>query len=229
MVSLRVALPLCLATSVKSPVIVACCHSSCICEGVHDAIIDEEMWDKAHEKRIAQAKKYEHVNIGKNQRIHLLSGLIKCPVCGAGMYGNKSIKNKNGKHYKDYYFYGCKHRSLIRGVDCTYRKQLQEEKLDNAVAEIIAKLVGNPKFAEVMKKKINMNVDTRAIDAEISNYERQIAQFTGTKTSIENQIDSLDVMDKHYDRKMSDLQKRLDKMYDNIDDTENSLLSKKAQ
>lgn len=200
-----------------------------VCDGIHDAIIDEDMWNKVREKRLAQAKKYEHVNIGKNQRIHLMSGLLKCPICGAGMYGNKSIKNKNGKHYKDYYFYGCKHRSLVRGGNCTYRKQLQEDKIDDAVAEIIAKLVGNPKFAKMMKKKINMNVDTKAIDAEIANYERQISQFTGTKTKIENQLDNLDVMDKHYDKKANDLQERLDKMYDNIDDTENSLEDAKAR
>ena len=34
-----------------------------------------------------------------------------CPVCGAGMYGNKAIKKrKDGSNYKDFYYYGCKHR-----------------------------------------------------------------------------------------------------------------------
>ncbi len=27
-------------------------------------------------------------------RTHLLSGIVKCPICGAGMFGNKSIKYK---------------------------------------------------------------------------------------------------------------------------------------
>ena len=26
--------------------------------------------------------------------MHLLTGLLKCPICGAGMYGNKSVKHK---------------------------------------------------------------------------------------------------------------------------------------
>ena len=34
----------------------------------------------------AQAKKYEKVNRDKREKIHLLSGILKCPVCGAGMY-----------------------------------------------------------------------------------------------------------------------------------------------
>lgn len=194
-----------------------------LCDGVHEAIVDAELWEKAQVKRKAQAKKYEHVNKGKDEKIHLLSGLLRCPMCGAGMYGNKSIKNRNGKHYKDYFYYGCKHRTMVRGHKCTFNKQLQEEKLDGAVAEVIGKMVSNPKFADMMQKKINMKVDTTAIDTEIANYQKQLGQFIGTKRSLEKQIDSLDVEDRHYDRKLSDLQDRLDKMYDNIDDTESKL------
>lgn len=184
--------------------------------------MSEELWKEAQKKRITQAKKYEHVNRG-NSRIHLLSGLLRCPVCGAGMYGNKSIKRKNGKHYKDYYFYGCKHRQLNRGHKCTYRKQLHEEKLNAAVAEVIGKMVSNSKFASVMQSKINMKVDTKEIDTEIENYAKQHTKYIGTKRSLEKQIDNLDVCDKHYDRKLNDLQKRLDKMYDSIADTEDML------
>ena len=51
-----------------------------------------------------QAKKYEHVNKAKGTRMHLLSGIVKCLVCGAGMYGNKSgKKNKVGTKYKDFF------------------------------------------------------------------------------------------------------------------------------
>lgn len=198
-----------------------------VSEGVHEAIVDEELWNLAHEKRMAQAKKYEHVNKGKN-RTHLLSGILRCPVCGAGMYGNKSIKHINGKKYETF-FYGCKHRTMVRGHACTYRRQINEGKLDAAVAEIISKMVGNPKFASVMQSKINLKVDTESIDKEIANYKKQCTQYIGTKKSLEKQMDSLDVLDKHYDRKMSDLQKRLDKMYDCISEVEDKLEDAKTR
>ena len=82
-------------------------------DGLHEAIIPEDVWNAAQAKLIAQAKKYEHVNKGKNERTHLLSGIVKCPICGAGMYGNKSIKyKKDGTKYKDFFYYGCKHRGM---------------------------------------------------------------------------------------------------------------------
>ena len=193
-------------------------------DGIHEPIVSMDLWDKTQGKRQSQGQKYEHVNKRKDTKIHLLSGLIKCPICGVGMYGNKSIKKKsNGEHYKDYFYYSCKHRSLARGYRCTYNKQLQEEKLDAAVSEIIGKLVGNPKFADMMQQKINIKTDTAKVEKEIANLQKQLGQHIGTKRSLEKQIDNLDTEGKHYNRKLSDLQDRLDKQYDYIDDVEKAL------
>ena len=69
------------------------------------------------------------------------------------MYGNKSIKyKKDGTKYKDFFYYGCKHRGMQRGHKCDYRKQIREELLDDAVTEVIVKLVSNPHFAAMMQK-----------------------------------------------------------------------------
>ena len=111
-------------------------------DGRHEALVSEEVGEQAQVKVAAQAKKYEKVNRDKREKIHLLSGILKCPVCGAGMYGNKSIKKrKDGSNYKDFYYYGCKHRNMTRGHKCDYKKQVHEEMLDASVAEVISKLV----------------------------------------------------------------------------------------
>lgn len=114
-------------------------------DGLHEALVSEEVWEQAQVKVAAQAKKYEKVNRDKGEKIHLLSGILKCPVCGSGMYGNKAIKKrKDGSNYKDFYYYGYKHRNMTRGHKCDYRRQVHEEMLDVAVAEVISKLVSNP-------------------------------------------------------------------------------------
>ena len=199
-------------------------------DGLHEEIVSEELWHKAQVKLLAQAKKYEHVNRGKDTKIHLLSGIVKCPICGAGMYGNKSIKHRpDGTKYKDFFYYGCKHRTMIRGHKCDYKKQINEELLDDAVAEVIVKLVSNPEFAAMMQEKISMKVDTSAIEQEISNYEKQLRQSYSTKSKLMEEIDSLDPDDKHYIRRNADLDDRLYKMYDKIEDTENLLIAARAK
>ena len=199
-------------------------------DGLHEALVSEEVWEQAQVKVAAQAKKYEKVNRDKREKIHLLSGILKCPVCGAGMYGNKSIKKrKDGSNYKDFYYYGCKHRNMTRGHKCDYKKQVHEEMLDASVAEVISKLVSNPKFSDLIRSKINMEVDTSALDQEIANYEKQLRQLYHNKDTILSDIDSLDYEDKHYQRRKTDLENRLYKTYDKIDEAEELLISAKTK
>ena len=199
-------------------------------DGLHEGIVSEDLWHEAQVKLLAQAKKYERVNPGKDTKVHLLSGILKCPVCGAGMYGNKSVKYKSdGTKYKDFFYYGCKHRSMTRGHKCDYSKQVNEELLDSAVAEVIVKLVSNPRFAGIMQKKINMKVDTAAIEQEIANYEKQLRQNYSIKARLMEEIDSLDPDDRHYLKRKTDLDDRLYKMYDKIEDTENLLIAARAK
>ena len=199
-------------------------------DGQHDAIIEEDVWQAAQVKLLAQAKKYEHVNRGKDTKTHLLSGIVKCPVCGAGMYGNKSIKRKkDGTKYKDFYYYGCKHRTMTRGHKCDYKKQIREELLDDAVAEVIVKLVGNPKFAAMMQEKINCKVDTVTIDGELADFEKQLRQYYVVKLKLAEEIDSLDPDDRHYIKRKADLDDRLYRMYDKIENVETQLIETRAK
>ena len=199
-------------------------------DGLYEGIVTEELWHEAQVKLLAQAKKYEKVNHGKDNKIHLLSGIVKCPICGAGMYGNKSIKHKSdGTKYKDFFYYGCKHRTMTRGHKCDYKKQVNEELLNGAVAEVITKLVSNPKFAAMMQEKINMKVDTTAIEQEIAAHEKLLRQSYSTKSRLMEEIDSLDPDDKHYIKRKADLDDRLYKMYDKIEDAENLLIAARAK
>ncbi len=201
-----------------------------VVDGLHEGIVSEEMWNQAQVKMIAQAKKYEHVNKAKDTRTHLLSGLVKCPICGAGMYGNKSIKHrKDGTKYKDFFYYGCKHRTMTRGHKCDYKKQINEDVLNAAVVEVITKLVANPRFASMMQEKINIKVDTTVIDQEITALEKQLKQSYAVKRKTLEEIEALDPDGRHYKRLKADLDDRLYRMYDNIDDQEQSLIEARAK
>ena len=104
-----------------------------------------------------------------------------------------------------------------------------EEMLDASVAEVISKLVSNPKFSDLIRSKINMEVDTSVLDQEIANYEKQLRQLYHNKDAILSDIDSLDYEDKHYQRRKTDLENHLYKTYDKIDDAEKLLVSAKAK
>lgn len=199
-------------------------------DGLHEGIVSEELWNAAQVKLLAQSKRYEPVNRSKTEQAHLLSALVKCPICGAGMYSNKCTKRKkDGTPYKSFSYYSCKHRKMQRGQKCDFNKQIQEEVLDNAVVEVIIKLVSNPKFAAMMQEKINSKVDTTAIEQEITAAEKQLRQYYSVKSKIMEEIDTLDPDDRHYIIRKSDLDERLYKMYDKIEEAENNLMDARAK
>ena len=146
------------------------------------------------------------------------------------MYSNKCTKHKkDGTAYKSFSYYSCKHRKMQRGQKCDFTKQIQEEVLDSAVVEVIIKLVSNPKFAVLMQSKINSKVDTTAIEQEIAAAEKMLRQYYSVKSKITEEIDTLDPDDRHYIIRKSDLDERLYKMYDKIEDAENQLVTARAK
>lgn len=201
-----------------------------VVDGVHEALVGDALWQATQVKLKSQSKKYERINKAKGDRTHLLSGILKCPICGSGLYGNKSIKyRKDGSKYKDFFYYSCKHRKLTHGKKCTFNKQIRQELLDEAIAEVITKLVSNPKFANLMQEKIDMKIDTKGLDDEINNYEKELRKNNALKIKIVDELDSLDVEAKHYDRRKNDLDDRLYRMYDKLDDLENHIVDAKAR
>ena len=118
---------------------------------------------------------------------------------------------------------------MRREQKCDFNKQIQEEVLDNAVVEVIIKLVSNPKFAAMMQEKINSKVDTTAIEQEIAAAEKQLRQYYSVKSKIMEEIDTLAPDDRHYIIRKSDLDERLYKMYDKIEETENTLMDARAK
>lgn len=80
-----------------------------------------------------------------------------------------------------------------------------------------------------MQEKISMKVDTSAIEKEIAAHEKQLRQSYSVKARLMEEIDSLDPDDKHYIKRKADLDDRLYKMYDKIEDTENQLVAARAK
>ena len=191
-------------------------------DGIHEGIVSETDWELAHQKREKTGVKYEKTHSLDHE--HILSGILRCPLCGSGMYGNVNRKKKkDGTLYKDYFYYACKHRRLVDGHKCGYRKQWSEEKINNAVEEVIRKLVKNPKFEEAILNKIGSRIDTEEIEKEIEGLEKQHKQLTGAKARLGQQMDSLDIMDKFYEKKYQDMETRLYHLYDEIEGVENSI------
>lgn len=81
----------------------------------------------------------------------------------------------------------------------------------------------------MMQEKINMKVDTSVLDQEIANHEKQLRQFYSIKSKLMEEIDSLDPDDRHYLKRKADLDDRLYRMYDKIEDEESQMIEARAK
>ena len=194
-------------------------------DGLHEALIDDETWALSQAKLELFARTYDRKIDGGNGKSHLLTGMLRCPVCGAAMYHNVARKKKkNGEKYKDYYYYACKHRKGINGYKCNYIKQIKAETIESAIEEIIIKLVRKPEFAEIMKNRISSKVDTSELDKEITTQEGELRRILSLKSRLIEESDSLDPDDKHFESVRSDLSERIYALYDKIDEIEANLM-----
>ncbi len=193
----------------------------CLVDGQHEGIISEELWQKAQEKRLATGIKYAS-KLGK-ERAHLLTGIIKCPKCGCGMYANRVCWTKKDGTYKEVMYYSCSRNKQSRGRHCDYSANLKKTDIEPLVVEVIKKLVQDEEFAVEIKRRIGVQVDTDKIDTELFNYENKLKEVEANKSRLEREIDTLPLGAAHRDRKILDMTTRLDALYDNIAEIESNI------
>ena len=183
-------------------------------DGQHEGIISEELWQKVHAKRMATGIK-QPSKVGKD-RSHLLTGILKCPLCGSAMYTNKHAwTNKDGT-YKEVYYYICGRNKQERGHHCDYKASLRKTDIEPLVIEAVKELVSDKYFAKEIEKRIGVQTDTTAIDKELANYESKLKEVDLNKARLEREIDNLPVDTRFRERKIHDMTLRLDALYDTI-------------
>ena len=188
-------------------------------EGIHEAIISEEDWKLAQEKRAKNNYKREKIN--DINHAHILSGILKCPCCGKGMYGN--IAKAHSKDNKTRYYYYCKNTVNATGHKCSFRCNIEQSQIDNVLAKLVTAMTKEGKFKEAIQDKIGSTVDTSDLEKELAILNANLHQAEVVKQRLEQQIDSLDVEMPHYNKKISDLEKRLDLQYDKIEEVEDAV------
>ena len=125
--------------------------------------------------------------------------------------------------------YYCKNTVNATGHKCTFRCNIEKSQIDDVLAKLITAMTREGKFKDAIQDRIWATVDTSDLEKQLSVLNANLHQAETIKTRLEQQIDNLDVTDIHYDKKISDLQRRLDTQYDKIDEVEEAIADLKSQ
>ncbi len=190
----------------------------------HEAYVSAEDFERVQEIKAIRGRKGNH-NIGQ-VNTHLLSGIVKCPQCGAPMYiGMTRWKNQDGTERRTE-SYVCSYATKHRGTSVCSRNGVVASKVENGVMEYTRKVVRNPQFIEDLQAKSLSAIDLSEIDNDIAAYSKQLVALQRSGDSLERDIDRID---KYGERRRADMIRRLDGLYDQIYQTEDLIEDSKMQ
>lgn len=149
-----------------------------IVDGVHEAIIHDALWEKV--QFLLQKKSFTPSRIFDGE--FLLSGLIRCPKCGAAMVASRTrSKTKTGEIVNRLYYSCGAFRSKGSSV-CSansIRKQEAEEEVLNRLTRILSK----DRILRAIVDKINHKLTTRTVplQAELEHIKSQLEHAESRK------------------------------------------------
>ena len=112
---------------------------------------------------------------------------------------------------------------MVRGKHCEYKAMLKKTDIEPMVIEAIREIVRNAEYAQAIKKRIGVQIDTKAVDKELEGYQAKLKEVDLNKTRLEREIDSLPADAKYRERKLHDMTLRLDSLYDVIVELEEKI------
>ncbi|TPJ78850.1 recombinase family protein [Mesorhizobium sp. B2-5-13] len=109
----------------------------------HLRIIDEEVWQKAQALKVARVNACSHI---KRRSAHLLSGLLRCGICGAGM--SVHDRDKTGKTR-------IRCSAVRESGSCSNRRIIYLPEIEKAVLDGMRQQLKAPDLIEAYIRKYN--------------------------------------------------------------------------
>ncbi|MNW48879.1 DNA-invertase hin [compost metagenome] len=148
-----------------------------IVDGKHEAIISLELWEKAIEVGKLQNNKGITPSNYKGQ--FLLSGILRCPQCGAGTVMTKR-KMRNGDGHHLYYMCQAYHS---KGLTACRTNLVDKHLIEDQVLKVIQGVLNNQVLVEQIlnKSKNESNHDTGQLNLQLSVQVKELDRLNNRK------------------------------------------------
>ncbi|RWH69922.1 MAG: recombinase family protein [Mesorhizobium sp.] len=134
----------------------------------HLRIIDDETWQKTQALKATRAKQFSHI---KARPTHLLSGLLRCGICGSGL--SVHDRDKTGKTR-------IRCSAVRESGSCSNRRLLYLPSIEKAVLDGMREQLNAPELIEAYARKYNE--ERRGL----------VAQANAMRTSLESKRDCVE-------------------------------------
>lgn len=197
-----------------------------IVNGIHEAIIDQELWDKV-QKMMEDSK-------GKPSRIYdgefPLTGILKCPQCGAGMVIMRSSKvRKDGtRHRIEYYCCGAWKN---KGTAVCHSNSINVNKANDYVFGKLSELLNNDKLIKDIV--ININSTRKAMvdpsKDELGKILKELEKLEAKKKKVFEAYEDDIITKKDFSDRMSEIKSREEMLQQEVNNLKSNILDDGVQ
>lgn len=158
-------------------------------EGTHIPIITKDIWEKSRKIRDARGKQSEKIYEGD----YLLTGLIRCPVCGASMISHRTPKRGKPREY--YRYYQCSN-FFNKGSNVCKSNLINADKAEEYVLDRINEFVNSKEVINAIVRKVEKQsvTDITPLENELVKLKNELKKINNKKSEslqleYENKID----------------------------------------
>lgn len=158
-------------------------------KGQHQPIIDMETWTKSQAMRKINKDKFNKIYEGD----FILTGLLRCPVCGASMISHRTKKkNKPNEFYR---YYQCSN-FFNKGVTVCKSNLVNADIAEKYVLNRISELVNSQEIINSLVSKLSSttNKDITPIENKLKELKKSLAKI---------EIKRNEYMEKHFNDSIS--------------------------
>ncbi len=121
-----------------------------IAEGKHDAIISDELWEQVQFMLSQKQGRPSRIYDGE----YPLTGILKCPECGAGMVISRVIETKKDGSKNKITYYACGNWKN-KGTAVCHSNMVRVEKANDFVYHQLERLLSDDKFFREVVGRVN--------------------------------------------------------------------------
>ncbi|WP_099203889.1 zinc ribbon domain-containing protein [Scatolibacter rhodanostii] len=142
------------------------------------------------------------------EHAHVLSGIVKCPLCGASMYGSVNRKKKKGAegYYTDMWYYICKNRKNPSGKPCSFKTHIRQDIINTEVEAVIKWVLSDSDFNEIILKRVGSNNHLSELLQEQERLQTEKQKLETRKKKLLSKMGALNPEDDLYDELYDEIQ-----------------------
>ncbi|MGE6577404.1 recombinase family protein [Paenibacillus xylanexedens] len=149
-----------------------------IVEGQHEAIVTNDLWNKV--QFLIQKRSITPSRIFDGE--FLLTGLIRCPQCGAAMVASRTKSKSKSGEIKNHLYYSCG-AFRNKGSSVCSANSIRKQEAEEEVMNRLARVLSEDRILKAIVDKINHRLSTRTIplQSELEHIRSQLEQAVSRK------------------------------------------------